>query len=199
MHLSEGVIAGPVLAGGWAITAAMTAMGLRRLDGPQVVRVGLLAAAFYVASLVHVPLGPGNVHLVLNGLLGLLLGWVAAPAILVGLLLQAVMFQFGGLAVLGVNTVVMALPAVICGFVAAPLLAKGGVWRTLAAFGCGAGAIFLSGLLAAAALMLTGPEYRGAAWVILAAHVPIMLLEGLLTAFLVGFLAKAKPELLCWQ
>ena len=47
--------------------------------------------AIFVASLVHVPVGPSSMHLVLNGLLGLLLGWAAFPAILVGLLLQAVL------------------------------------------------------------------------------------------------------------
>ena len=37
-----------------------------------------------------------GLHLVLNGLMGLLLGWLAVPAILVALFLQALLFQFGG-------------------------------------------------------------------------------------------------------
>jgi cobalt/nickel transport system permease protein len=55
-----------------------------------------------VSSLVSVPVGPGSVHLLLNGLMGLLLGWAAVPAILVALILQAVFFGFGGILVLGV-------------------------------------------------------------------------------------------------
>jgi cobalt/nickel transport system permease protein len=39
-----------------------------------------------VASLIHVPIGPSNAHLILNGLVGLLLGWGAFPAILVALI-----------------------------------------------------------------------------------------------------------------
>lgn len=196
MHISEGVLSAPVLVTGGVVAAGLTAVGLRGLDGDRLVRVGLLSSAFYLASLVHVPVGPGSVHLILNGLLGLLLGWAAVPAILVGLLLQAVMFQFGGLTVLGVNTVIMALPAVLCHYLFAPLLRRGTGHAWLAAFACGATAILLSGLLAALALVSSGEAFVAVAGVILAAHLPVMVAEGFITAFLVGFLRKAKPELL---
>ena len=55
-----------------------------------------------------------SAHLVLNGLLGALLGFVAFPAITVALLLQALLFQYGGILVLGVNTATMALPPILC-------------------------------------------------------------------------------------
>ncbi len=51
--------------------------------------------------------------------MGLLLGWPAFPAILVGLFLQALLFQFGGLTVLGVNTFNVAVPAVLCFYLCA--------------------------------------------------------------------------------
>ena len=95
MHISEGVLSGPVLLSGAALAVAGTAIGLKKLDYDQVAKVGMLSAAFFVASLIHVPIGPSNAHLILNGLVGLLLGWAAFPAILVALVLQAVLFQFG--------------------------------------------------------------------------------------------------------
>ncbi|MFO7594752.1 MAG: cobalt transporter CbiM [Desulfocurvibacter africanus] len=196
MHISEGILSAPVLASGAALAAGMTVIGLRRLDSARMVRVGLLASAFYVASLVHVPIGPGNAHLVLNGLLGLLLGWVAVPAILTALLLQAVMFQFGGLTVLGVNTVIMAMPAVVCHYAFGPLVKRTDRIAALGAFAAGALAVLLSGTLVAIFLIFSGEQFLQAAWVILAAHVPIMLIEGLLTMFLVAFFKRAKPELL---
>ena len=52
-----------------------------------------------------------SAHLILNGLLGVVLGWAAFPVIFVALLLQAVLFQFGGFTVLGVNTATMGLGA----------------------------------------------------------------------------------------
>ena len=72
--------------------------------------VAILAAAFFVGSLIHVPIGPSSVHLILNGLLGMLLGWAAFPSIFVALMLQAILFQYGGITVLGVNTFKIIVP-----------------------------------------------------------------------------------------
>jgi ABC-type Co2+ transport system permease subunit len=65
----------------------------------------------FLASLVHVPLGPSSIHLTLLGLAGLLLGWSAIPALFVALLLQGFLLQFGGLLSLGVNTTIMGTAA----------------------------------------------------------------------------------------
>ena len=129
MHISEGVLSAPVLIGGAALAVAGTAIGLKKIDYDRIMTVAILSAAFFVASLVHVPIGPGSAHLLLNGLLGLMLGWAAFPSILVALLLQAVLFQFGGLTVLGLNTFNMAAPAVFCFYVFRPLLEKGNAVR----------------------------------------------------------------------
>lgn len=196
MHISEGVLSAPVLTGGWVLTAVGMAVGLKRLDYDRLMTVAILAAAFFVASLIHVPIGPVSVHLILNGLLGVILGFAAFPAICVALLLQAVLFQYGGLIVLGVNTLDMALPAVVCFLVFGPMLRAGGLVRTVGAFGCGFCAVLLAGLLTALALALSGEAFWGTAKVIFLAHVPIMGIEGVLTAVTVGFLAKVRPEML---
>lgn len=196
MHISEGVLSGPVLAGGWVLAAAGTALGLRRLDYDRLMTVAILSAAFFVASLIHVPIGPVSVHLILNGLLGAILGLAAFPAICIALLLQAVLFQFGGLVVLGVNTVDMALPAILCFLAFGPLLRAGGRKRTVGAFCCGFFAVLLAGGLTALALGLSGEAFAATAKVILLAHVPIMLIEGVLTALAVAFVAKVRPEML---
>ena len=90
MHIYEGVFAATphgqlLLLAGAAATAAGTAIGLRKLDYQRMPQAAVLTAAFFVASLIHVPLGATSVHLVLNGLLGLVLGWAAFPAVLVAL------------------------------------------------------------------------------------------------------------------
>jgi len=196
MHISEGVLAAPVLIGGAALALAGTAVGLKRLDEHEVPKAAVLTATFFVATLVHVPLGPASIHLVLNGLVGLLLGWACFPAILVALLLQALFFQYGGLTVLGVNTVIMALPALLCFLALSPLVRRRGPISAAAAFLTGALAILGAGALAALALALSGEAFIPAAKTLLAAHVPIMVLEGLLTTVIVGFLIKVRPELL---
>jgi ABC-type Co2+ transport system, permease component len=117
MHIAEGVLSPAVLATGYALTAAGTALGLKKLDYDRLMTVAILAATFFVGSLIHVPIGITSAHLILNGLLGVILGWAAFPAILAALALQALLFQFGGLVVLGVNTFTMGFSAVVAGYV----------------------------------------------------------------------------------
>ncbi|CCH48816.1 cobalt transporter CbiM [Pseudodesulfovibrio piezophilus] len=196
MHISEGVLSAPVLLGGAGLTVIGTAIGLRKLDYDHIITVSILSAAFFVASLVHVPIGPANAHLILGGLLGVILGWAAFPSILVALLLQAVLFQYGGLTVLGLNTFTMAAPAVLCSILFRPLLTRGSGSRFAAAFACGFIAMLLSALLTAGALALSGDAFVGAAKVLLAAHLPVMFVEGVITGFTYTFIAKVKPEAL---
>jgi len=172
-------------------------IGLRKMDYGKLPQVGVLSSVFFVASLIHVPIGPSAAHLVLNGLCGLLLGWVAFPAILVGLCLQALLFQFGGLTTLGVNTFNMAFPAVLVGlicsrFIKSPSLAV----RAVAEFMAGAGAIFLSGLMVAACLVATGESFGAVARLVILAHLPVMAVEGTITVFIIEFIARVRPEML---
>jgi len=195
MHISEGILSWQVLSSSGAIALAGTALGVTKLDQEKIARTGILSAAFFVSSLIHIPLGPGSIHLTLNGLVGILLGWAAFPAILIALLLQAVMFQFGGLTTLGVNTLIMAVPAVICYYFFS-LSAGRSSMVLAAAFTAGTMAILLSSLLAAAVLMFSEQNFRELAMMIVAAHFPVMIAEGLITGFAVAFLKKVKPDLL---
>jgi cobalt/nickel transport system permease protein len=196
MHISEGVLSGPVLVSGAALAAAGTAIGLKKLDYDRIARVGMLSAAFFVASLIHVPIGPTSIHLIMNGLVGLLLGWAAFPAILVALLLQAIFFQFGGITTLGVNTIIMALPAVICYYLFAPLLSKGRKIALAAAFGCGFLSVLIGAVIVGLALMFTEESFLEIATLVVTAHIPVMVIEGIITAFCVVFLQKVQPSML---
>ena len=55
--------------------AAGTAVGLKKLKEDKIPQAAILSAAFFVASLIHVPIGPSSVHLILNGIVGLMLGF----------------------------------------------------------------------------------------------------------------------------
>ncbi|CAN2041080.1 putative metal transport protein HI_1621 [Candidatus Magnetomoraceae bacterium gMMP-15] len=197
MHISEGVLSGPVLLSNAAIAFAGTAIGLKKLDYDKITKAGMLSAVFFVASLIHVPIGPSSIHLIMSGLIGLLLGWAAFPVILVGLSLQAILFQFGGLTSLGTNTVIMALPAVLCYLIFSPFMRTGKInFLLFSAFGAGCLSIFLSGILAGLFLALTGDGFIAVSKLIILAHLPIMIIEGLITAFCISFLRKVKPEVL---
>jgi len=196
MHISEGVLSGPVLISGAVLAVAGTAIGLKKLDYDRIAKAGMLAATFFVASLIHVPIGPTNAHLVLNGIVGLLLGWAAFPVILAAVLLQAVLFQFGGITTLGINTTIMALPAVGTYLLFGPFVHKKRSIALAAAFGCGALSVLLSGILVALALIFTEENFFEIAGIAVAAHIPVMIIEGLVTALCVAFLRKVQPEML---
>lgn len=196
MHISEGVLSPAILGAGAVLAACGTAAGLRSLDYDRLMTVAILAAAFFVGSLVHVPVGPASAHLILNGLVGVILGWAAFPAILVALILQSVLFQYGGITALGVNTFNMAFPAVVCFFLLRPLLTRPGSLRTLGAFCCGALSVAGAGLLTALSLAFTDEGFLQAARLLFLAHIPVMIVEGIVTMLAVSFLAKVRPELL---
>jgi cobalt/nickel transport system permease protein len=196
MHISEGVLSGPVLISGGALAAAGTAIGLKKLDYDRIAQAGILSAAFFVASLVHVPIGPANAHLILNGLVGLLLGWAAFPAILVALVLQAILFQFGGITALGVNTMIMALPAVLCYLVFSRFLHKKSTLALSTAFACGFLSVFLSAIMLGLALVFTEENFFEISAIVIIAHIPVMIIEGIVTAICVTFLKKVQPTML---
>ncbi|MGX9365079.1 cobalt transporter CbiM [Desulfoplanes sp. PS50] len=196
MHISEGILSAPVLGAGMVLAIAGTAVGLKKLKEDKIPQAAILSAAFFVASLIHVPIGPSSAHLILNGILGLMLGWVAFPSILIALLLQGVLFQFGGITTLGVNTVIMATPAVGCYYLFSGFVHKPGAVSYAASFACGFLSVFFSSLLVGAALMFTQENFLSVAWVVVLAHLPVMIIEGLVAVFCVSFLKKVQPELL---
>jgi cobalt/nickel transport system permease protein len=119
VHIADNVLAWPWLAGGWLLAGLFLLFGGWRIRDDEVPRVALLTAAFFVASSIHVRLGPGSAHLLLNGLLGVVLGWRAALAIPIGVAMQALLMGHGGFSTIGINSCIMTAPA----FLAGPLFA----------------------------------------------------------------------------
>jgi cobalt/nickel transport system permease protein len=196
MHIVDGALSNDVVIAGGILAVGGIALGLKKMDMEKIPAAGIMAATFFVASLIHVPIGPSSVHLIMNGLAGLILGWMAFPALFVGLLLQALFFGYGGVTVLGVNTVAIALPAVLMHYIC-----RGGIrhpnktvamcWGGLA----GAGSIALTAIVVTIALALTGEAFLPAAQLVVIAHTPVMAIEGILCAFAVNLIHRVKPEL----
>ena len=196
MHISEGILSAPVLIAGGLVAVGGTTIGLKRLDYDQLPKAGILAAAFLVASLIHIPIGIVSIHLVLNSLCGLMLGWGAFPVILVALVLQAIFFQFGGLTTLGVNVTIMALPAILVFFLFKPFLRQDRDTLIVVPFLAGFCAILFSVLVMAVFLFLSSEEFLEIAGIIAVANIPTMVIEGVVTLSCVHFLKKVYPALL---
>lgn len=111
VHISDGVLATPWWLSGLALAVALLAVGAWRIRDEEVPRIALLTAVSFIISLIHVRAGFVSIHLLMNGLVGIVLGPRAALAIFSGLFLQYWLINHGGLQSLGINTCVMTLPA----------------------------------------------------------------------------------------
>ena len=210
MHIPDGILPLPITLGGYALSMSVTWACLRRINQREdpredIPKAALLTAAFFLAALFHIPVPPASVHLVLNGMLGILLGPFAFPAILIGLFFQAVMFGHGGLTTLGVNGIILGVPA-LAAYALFRMHARGHgpTPGKVATFGFLAGsfAVGCSALVFAACLLIGMPTHinaaveRSALMVLLVSHIPLIVLEGLITGLLAGFLFRVHPRLL---
>lgn len=196
MHISDGVLPISVTIGGYAASAALAAWSARRTRNEELPKLAVMTAAFFVASLIHVPFGPTSVHLIIPGLTGALLGPSAFLSIGLGLLLQSLLFQFGGLTALGANALMMGLPALACGWFFQRFKGNSRTRQSVIGGVVGAAGTALAAIILALLLATGGEDFFGVAKIALAAHVPVVIIEGAVSAFTVGFLAKVKPALL---
>lgn len=174
------------LAGLVALAAilAWSAAGLADRDLP---RLAVVSAAFFVGSLVHIPFGPTAVHLLLNGVAGMVLGRRAPLAISCGLFLQVLLLHHGGWLTLGLNGVVLSVPALLAGRLAdlvrgsAPGRVRG--WLAVVGTLCA----LLTVLLNALVLGVGGvADWSILVKLVILAHVPLMLIEGAIAATVVA-------------
>lgn len=196
MHISDGVLPTSIAIGSYAVSALICTWSVKRTRSEDLPKVAVLTAAFFVASLVHLPFGPTSVHLLIPGLVGALLGPSAFLAIALGLVLQCLLFQFGGLTALGANLLMMGLPALLAGWVFYHFKGQERKRRILVGALCGGGATIFSALLLALLLATGGEDFYGVAKLALMAHLPVLLIEAGVSAMVVSFLLKVKPEVL---
>ena len=199
MHISEGVLSSPVIIGGYAVSAGLTALALKRVRRGEIPKIAVMGASFFVSSLLHIKVGIPSVHLTLAGLVGIVLGTPAVLALLAVLFFQAVMFQHGGLSTLGVNTVIFAVPALLAYLAYSglgPLAGKRHTLRALIASGVSALAVLVGAVLVLLVLRLSGEELTGIGFLFSTAHGVLALLEGAVTFIVVRQILKVKPEMI---
>lgn len=195
MHISDGILSSEV-----AITTAVVAVGLviyslKNLKNKNIALISAMSAIFFIASFIHIPLGPTQIHLVLIGIIGILIGPCVFLSVIIALLFQAILLGYGGLTSLGANLIIMSLPAYLT-----YIFVKKGFLNLFSGrikyFAIGFIPVLLSTFLLALLLALSKEEYFYASLTIFLANVPAMFIEGLVTVFLISYLKKATPELL---
>lgn len=197
MHISDGVLTAPVWIGGYVVAAGIVAVTTRKINSQDMPKIAVMTSAFFVASLIHIPLGPTSVHLILNGLVGIILGPLAFFSIMVGLILQAFLFQHGGITTIGANSVMMGLPALLA-YRLFSLHHRFHFRAKEVIFGSLAGGIGVFGgvVILAILLVTTGNEFIGVTKYAAVAHLPVIVIEVVISGFVVSFLSKVKPEIL---
>ena len=197
VHISDGVLPPVMLAAGFLFTAILLFLSLKDMRVEEIPKISLITAALFVASLVHFPVGPTSVHLVMNGLAGILLGRRALIGVFVALTLQAVFFQHGGLSVLGVNAFNIGVPALLAWQM---FERRRGLEspRLEVVFGALAGglAVLASVLMVSLELLALGEAFNEISLLVIGAHLPVIIIETAVVGGAAGFLLKVKPEML---
>ncbi|GBF80291.1 hypothetical protein AsFPU1_1692 [Aphanothece sacrum FPU1] len=109
MHIPDGFLSLPVSLFCWIITLVFLQISLRKVqkdyEEKAVPLMGVCAAFIFAAQMINFPIPGGTSgHLLGGTLAGILLGpWAGTLVITVVFIVQAVLFQDGGLTVLGAN------------------------------------------------------------------------------------------------
>jgi len=207
MHIPDGFLNTATSLAAWSASAAGLAYALRRVDKTlgerQVPLMGVTAAFIFAAQMLNFTvIGGTSGHLLGGALAAILLGpWAGTLVLTSVLVVQALLFQDGGLLALGANALNMALIGVLAGWAAYTLLGRLFGRRPWAVFAAGflAGwlSVELAALAAATELALSGTL----AWQVVVPamggiHALIGVGEGLITVAVLGFLRVARPDLL---
>jgi cobalt/nickel transport system permease protein len=198
MHISDGVLPPQTWVAGYAVAGAVVSYTLaKKTEVKDIPKTAVVTAAVFVASLVHIPAGPTSVHFMLSGLAGIILGWRAVPGVFVALVLQALLFQHGGITTIGVNTITMGFPALVA-FAVFRYGTRLQFRLKQLLFGALAGAIAVAlttGLLFLA-LLTIGEDPEWMLTFVVIPHMVVLAIEAIATGAFAQFISKVKPEIL---
>ena len=199
MHISEGILKAEIIIPATVAAGVWVAYLLYRLNFKDIPKIACMSAIFFVASFIHIPLGPTAIHLVLGGLVGAFLGVNAIIAIFVGLLLQALFFGYGGISVLGVNLLMIAVPTIFARYFVKLSFKEQKyqkIYRYICWFLVGFIPLLCSSLILSGVLVLNGKEFLAISGLALAANFPLMIVEGIISLFAISFIYRVNKELL---
>ena len=204
LHIPDGFLHVLVSLACWLVSVVVLALAVRNtrrdLDERLVPLAGIMAAFIFAAQMLNFPVAGGTSgHFVGAALAFIVLGpWLGLLAMTAVIAVQALLFQDGGLLVMGANIIVM---GIVPGFLAYWIygLGRGRVWRTR--LGIGGAAAWLSVMAAAGvtALLLafSGTSRLGIVLpAMLGVHALIGIGEALITVAALSFIRATRPALL---
>ena len=208
LHIPDGFLSPSVSVFCWVITLVLIAVSLKKVQKDYQERtvplMGVCAAFIFAAQMINFPIPGGTSgHLVGGTLAAILLGpWAGTLVVTVVFIVQAVLFQDGGLTVLGANILNMGLIGTFCGY----YLYKGirfalgrRSWKsmsiaTVVAAWC---SVVIAAIATALQLALSGTVSLLVSMIAMVSwHVVIAVGEAIITLIAVGFVWRSRPDLI---
>ena len=178
MHIADGILTVEITVAADVISLGAIYLFGRKANATEVPKMGLMAAALFVVSLIHFPVAGTSIHLGLFGLAGLLLGLQSFPVIFTALLFQSLIFQHGGLLSVGLNAFNMGAGAI----------------TAVRAFSAGFIGILIPAFLMVVEFQLSG--YGRGILYILYVYLIVGIFEGVFTLIIINFFRKIKSPIL---
>jgi cobalt/nickel transport system permease protein len=205
VHIPDGFLSAPVWVAAGVVSAGAVAVSASRvgktMEEKQVPLMGVVGAFIFAAQMVNFPIASGTSgHLGGGVLAALLLGpWAGTLIMTAILVVQALLFQDGGITALGANILNMGVLPCLAGFGLYRLLRRllPGTRGALAAAALTAWlAVVLSASLAAVQIALSGViPLRIVLPAMAGVHALIGIGEGLITAAALAFLLRVRKDL----
>ena len=207
MHMPDGFLSTETAIGACIVSAGAVGYAVTRarraLDERSSLLMGISAAFIFAAQMLNFPVAGGTSgHLLGGALAAILLGpWVGALVLTAVLVVQALLFQDGGLLALGANVLNMAVIGVFTGWaVYRVFLVVAGSRRwglTVGGFVAAWLSVVVASAAAALELAVSGTLPVGVALpAITLVHMLIGIGEGIITVAVLLFLQAARPDLL---
>lgn len=203
LHIPDGFLSLIVSLICWGITAGILAVAVSRtnksLGEKQVPLMGVMAAFIFAAQMINFPVAGGTSgHLLGGALAAIVLGpWAAMLVMTAVIAVQALLFQDGGMLVMGANILNMGLVTAAIGYG----LYRGVINRSrstkLAAAGIAAWLSVMAGALATAIqLWLSGTgSLQTVVIAMLGVHALIGIGEASITVAALAFIFQTRPDL----
>jgi cobalt/nickel transport system permease protein len=190
MHIADGIIDTGICIAAHAVSLGLIYLSGRKVEAEEIPRMGIIGAAMFVISLIHIPFAGTSIHPGLFGLAGIMLGRRAFAVIFTVLLFQAFVFQHGGLISLGLNALNMGAGAFLAMLVWKQKFLPEYVRALIAGFV----GVVIPAILMSVEFMFTG--YGKGIFLIMSVYLVAAVAEAFISLAVVKFFRKVKSDII---
>ncbi len=208
LHIPDGFLSLPVSLVTWVASVGLIAIALNRVQADYKERavplMGVCAAFIFAAQMINFPIPGGTSgHLLGGTLAGVLLGpWAGTLVMTVVFIVQAVLFQDGGLTVLGANIFNMGLVGTFGGYYLYKVLRLAIGFNSWRGMSVATAVAAWTSVVAAAILCAIQLSFSGTVALpisltaMLTWHIPIGIGEGLITVAAISYIWRTRCDML---